>query len=266
MVVCRSSRAPPSSRRSGTSQSPSARSTSRPARSSSGSSRPRTRSSRSPRSGAADGGVKRSPTTLIVHVSRDEPPLLEGAGPLSPETAERLVCDARRLTIKPQGRDLVHSRVGRCASFAQQRALHKRSGGHCQYPGCTAARELEGAPRHRRRAWRKDGARQPHPALPPPPQTDPRPPHPHERERRAPGVRGRRRTRDHRQSTTRPTALNGYDGVPMSACPLQSPSLCGIALPSALGRSARSKALEGGPGPRHLAGGDLRLRSSPESR
>ena len=41
------------------------------------------------------------------------------------------------------GRDLVHSRVGRCASYAQQRALHKRSGGHCQYPGCTAERELE---------------------------------------------------------------------------------------------------------------------------
>jgi hypothetical protein len=92
--------------------------------------------------GALAGGVKRSPTTLIVHLSNDQPPLLEGAGPLSPETAERLVCDARRLTIKPSGRDLVHSRVGRCASYAQQRALHKRSG-HCQYPGCTAARELE---------------------------------------------------------------------------------------------------------------------------
>ena len=96
------------------------------------------------RSGGTGGGVKRSPTTLIVHVSRESPPLLEGAGPLSPETAERLVCDARRLTIKPSGRDLVHSRVGRCASYAQQRALHKRSGGHCQYPGCTAGRELEG--------------------------------------------------------------------------------------------------------------------------
>ncbi|MDP9257821.1 MAG: HNH endonuclease [Actinomycetota bacterium] len=92
--------------------------------------------------GAVTGGVKRSPTTLIVHLSADEPPLLEGAGPLSPETAERLVCDARRLTIKPSGRDLVHSRVGRCASYAQQRALHKRST-HCQYPGCTAERELE---------------------------------------------------------------------------------------------------------------------------
>src|SRR6478672_10754020 len=85
--------------------------------------------------------VKRSPTTLIVHLSQDAPPLLEGAGPISAETAERLVCDARRLAIKPYGRDLVHSRVGRCASYPQLRALHKRSD-HCQYPGCTAAREL----------------------------------------------------------------------------------------------------------------------------
>jgi hypothetical protein len=89
-----------------------------------------------------EAGLKRSPTTLIVHLSDDAPPLLEGAGPISTETAERLVCDARRLAIKPSGRDLVHSRVGRCASYAQQRALHKRSS-HCQYPGCTAARELE---------------------------------------------------------------------------------------------------------------------------
>ncbi len=68
--------------------------------------------------------------------------MLEGAGPISPETAERLTCDARRLTIKPAGRDLVHSRVGRCASYAQQRALHARSS-RCQYPACTATRELE---------------------------------------------------------------------------------------------------------------------------
>jgi hypothetical protein len=93
--------------------------------------------------GEADGGVRRSPTTLIVHVSADATPLLEGAGPLSPETAERLACDARRLTIKPSGRDLMRSRVGRCASYAQLRALHKRSDGHCQYPGCTATQVLE---------------------------------------------------------------------------------------------------------------------------
>jgi hypothetical protein len=92
--------------------------------------------------GGAEGRARRSPTSLIVHLSDDAPPLLEGAGPLSPETAERLACDARRLTIKPSARDLLHSRVGRCASYAQQRALHKRST-HCQYPDCSATRELE---------------------------------------------------------------------------------------------------------------------------
>ncbi len=93
------------------------------------------------RSGTDD-AIKRSPVALIVHVSADAPPMIEGAGPISVETAERLTCDARRLTIKPHGRDLVHSRVGRCASYAQHRALHKRSA-HCQYPGCTATRELQ---------------------------------------------------------------------------------------------------------------------------
>jgi hypothetical protein len=93
--------------------------------------------------GNDSGGVRRSQTTLIVHLSDDAPPILEGAGPISPETAERLCCDARRLAIRPWRRDLVHGRVGRCASYAQLRALYKRSGGHCQYPGCTAERDLE---------------------------------------------------------------------------------------------------------------------------
>jgi hypothetical protein len=88
-----------------------------------------------------EGGVRRSQAALIVHLPDDAPPFLEGAGPISAEAAERLGCDARRLTIALRGRDLVHSRVGRCASYAQLRALHKRSD-HCQYPGCTAAREL----------------------------------------------------------------------------------------------------------------------------
>ena len=99
------------------------------------------------------GGVRRSPVALIVHVSDDAPPFLEGAGPISTETAERLGCDARRLTIQRRGRDLVHSRVGRCASYAQLRALHRRSD-HCQYPGCTAAREL---PAHHLVANEHDG-------------------------------------------------------------------------------------------------------------
>jgi hypothetical protein len=95
-------------------------------------------------SGSADGGgsVKRSRTTLIVHLSPDAPPMLEGAGTIAPETAEYLTCDARRLTIKRHGRDLLHSRLERCASYAQLRALLARDV-HCRYPGCTAAHELE---------------------------------------------------------------------------------------------------------------------------
>jgi hypothetical protein len=93
--------------------------------------------------GGDAGGVRRSAVTMIVHVSEDgTPPFIEGSGPVSTETAERLCCDARRLTIKRKERDLVHSRVGRCASYAQLRALHKRSR-HCQYPGCTAAPSLD---------------------------------------------------------------------------------------------------------------------------
>ena len=88
--------------------------------------------------------MKRSPTTLIVHLSDDgTPPVLEGAGPISLETAERLCCDSRKIAIKLCGSDLVHSRISRCASYAQMRALYKRSGGHCQYPGCSAIHELE---------------------------------------------------------------------------------------------------------------------------
>jgi Domain of unknown function (DUF222) len=93
------------------------------------------------RGDAAD-GPRRSTATMIVHLSDDEPPVLEGAGPISPETVERLCCDSRWMAIKLVGSDLVHSRIGRCASWPQLRALYKRAGGHCQYPGCSVSREL----------------------------------------------------------------------------------------------------------------------------
>ena len=73
--------------------------------------------------GGADGGARRSPTTLIVHISDDAPPLLEGAGPLSPETAERLACDARRLTIKPA--------AATSCTHASGAAPPTRSSAHC---------------------------------------------------------------------------------------------------------------------------------------
>ena len=148
------------------------------------------------------GGVRRSPTTLIVHLSDDEPPFLEGAGPISPETAERLGCDARRLTIKLTGRDLVHSRVGRCASYAQMRALHKRSDA-LSVPGLHRHPRARSPPPRRRQRRRRDRARQPDPALPATPHTAPRQPHPYRRQRRAPHLRRPGRTRHHRQPTTR---------------------------------------------------------------
>lgn len=87
--------------------------------------------------------TRRSPATVVVHLSEDgTPPLLEGSGPMSFETAERQACDSRRLFIKPKDSDIVHTHMGRCSSDAQFRALIKRSG-HCQYPGCTWGRELE---------------------------------------------------------------------------------------------------------------------------
>ena len=103
-------------------------------------------------SGTID-GAPRSRTTLIVHLSEDAPPVLEGAGPISPETAERLGCDARRLVIKSSGSDLVHSRVGRCASYSQLRALLHRSD-HCQFPGCTASHALDA---HHMVPWDRGG-------------------------------------------------------------------------------------------------------------
>ena len=86
--------------------------------------------------------MRRSPTTLIVHLSDDAPPLLEGAGPISPETAERLTCDARRLTIKPQ-RPRPRALARRALRLLRPATRAAQALGHCQYPGCTAARELE---------------------------------------------------------------------------------------------------------------------------
>jgi hypothetical protein len=163
-------------------------------------------------SGGGEGGVRRSPTTMIVHLSEDgTPPFIEGAGPSSVETAERLCCDARRLVIKPCGSDLVRSRVTRCASYPQMRALYKRAGGHCQYPGCTATRELQGHHMILDTLGGPGRARQSHPALHPPPHVAARPPHRRQRPRRESRLHRPERTRHHRQPTPRTTPLTGGD-------------------------------------------------------
>ena len=94
------------------------------------------------RSGTTGGGSKRASALLVVHVSDDAPAMLEGAGPISDETTERLTCGEPPLLIKRAGDDIVHRREARAASEPQKRAMHHRSP-HTQYPACTATRDLE---------------------------------------------------------------------------------------------------------------------------
>ena len=206
-AACRSNRAPPSSRPSGTSPSPNAPPTSRPAACSSGSSTPPTRSSPSPASRRrrrrhpaqphnADRAPQRRPAAATRRRRPDQPRDSRAAHLRRPPPHDQ--------AERPRPRALARRtlRLLPAATRAPQ-ALS----GHCQYPGCTATRELEAHHLIAGRAWRRDRARQPHPALPPPPQTPPRPPHPHKRQRRAARLHRPDRTRDHHQPATRTARL-----------------------------------------------------------
>ena len=133
--------------------------------------------------GGSDGGVRRSPTTLIVHLSDDAPP---AAG--------------RRRADQPRDRPTAHLRrtpphhqaaaVATSCTHASDAAPPTPATRAPQTLSALPVPRLQRRPRtrspppHPRRARRRDRARQPHPALPPPPQTAPRPPHPHQRHRR----------------------------------------------------------------------------------
>jgi hypothetical protein len=67
---------------------------------------------------------------------------LAWAGPITPETARRLACDAGvvRLLTDPAGLPLDVGREERCATTAIRRALELRDG-HCVFAGCTAPAE-----------------------------------------------------------------------------------------------------------------------------
>ena len=130
----------------------------------------------------SSGGARRSRTTVIVHL---HPTMhrrsLEGAGPVSPETAERLGCDARRLTI-------TRGVAATSCTHASGAAPPTRSSARCTIvhrplpvPRLHCHSRARGAPRPRGRARRQDRARQPRPALPPPPQAAARSRHRHER-------------------------------------------------------------------------------------
>jgi hypothetical protein len=80
----------------------------------------------------------RKPQLMVVVQGETSAAHLEGAGPISGETAERLLCGASVsvLTVDKKGAALDLGRSRRLASEAQRRALVARDG-RCQWPGCT---------------------------------------------------------------------------------------------------------------------------------
>ena len=165
------------------------------------------------RDGSGAGDVRRSPTTLIVHLSEDAPPLIEGAGPVSIETAERLTCDARRLTIKPAGaRPRALSR--RTLRVLPTAARTAQALGPLPVPRLHRHTRTRSPPPHRSRARRQDRARQSHPPLPAPPQAAPRSLHPHDRKRRQAHFQRQFWAGDHHWPATRATRIAGRNAAP----------------------------------------------------
>ena len=82
---------------------------------------------------------------------------VEGVGPIEPETARRLACDATLLgaVVDAHGQVLALGRTRRLVSRAQRRALMIRDRGMCQFPGCHQTRHLDA---HHRIPWSEGGA------------------------------------------------------------------------------------------------------------
>lgn len=80
---------------------------------------------------------------------------VEGVGPIEPETARRLACDADLLgaVLDANGDVLTLGRTRRLVSRAQRRALMIRDG-MCQFPGCHQTRHLKA---HHRVSWAQGG-------------------------------------------------------------------------------------------------------------
>ncbi len=151
--------------------------------------------------GGTDGCARRSPTTLIVHISKDAPPLLETA---TAQPRDRRATRLRRTpphnqAKRPRPAALTRRtlRLLRTTTRAAQRSSH------CQYPGCTAARELEAHHVVPVALGGKTGST-PHPARPPS-QAPARPPSTHAATASTPPSQTNP-TRHHRQPATRTLA------------------------------------------------------------
>jgi hypothetical protein len=111
---------------------------------------------------AGDGLVRHAPEVVIhvdVAVLADDDPSgcceLEGGPTLAPETARRLACDAKLVTVveDDDGNPLGIGRRHRRPPSALRRALAARDG-CCQFPGCGSRRYLHA---HHLRHWARGG-------------------------------------------------------------------------------------------------------------
>jgi Domain of unknown function (DUF222)/HNH endonuclease len=112
--------------------------------------------------GAAEGVVRQVPEVVVhvdVSVLADDDPdgccQLDDGPTLAPETARRLACDAKLVTIieGPDGNPLNVGRRHRRPPSALRRALAARDG-CCQFPGCGSRRHLHV---HHVRHWARGG-------------------------------------------------------------------------------------------------------------
>jgi hypothetical protein len=113
------------------------------------------------RSGPRAGGRGRNRPTVVVHVDMtflaggSGGAELDVLGPLSPEVARRLACDAKLIVSADNslGQSLDQGRARRSPTDAQRREIRRRDRG-CRFPGCTHA---EFTDVHHVQHWVNDG-------------------------------------------------------------------------------------------------------------
>jgi hypothetical protein len=86
-----------------------------------------------------------TPTDLVVTAVDDIGVTIEGVGRVSAETARRLGCDAEVVTLTEDrdGRPLSVGRSSRNVPRWLRRALRRRDGGRCRFPGCNVTRFVD---------------------------------------------------------------------------------------------------------------------------
>lgn len=105
---------------------------------------------------AEAGSAETSDPVHAGQVLADGTCYVEGQGPIEPQTAHRLVCNATLIgaLVAASGDVLALGRAVRLATRAQRRALRIRDKGICQFDGCHQTHHLEA---HHLQPWSRGG-------------------------------------------------------------------------------------------------------------